>query len=62
MKDFHLDIIKNIFGIILTSTDSRILRTPLFFSKMDQFLDKMTAKDPDSIIVSSNTLIEKVQS
>ena len=40
-------------------SDSRILRTPLFFSKMDQFLDKMTAKDPDSIIVSSNTLIEK---
>jgi thiol-disulfide isomerase/thioredoxin len=40
-------------------TDSRILRTPLFFSKMEQYLDKMTAKDPDSIIVSSNTLVKK---
>ena len=40
-------------------SDSRMLRTPLFFTKMEQFLDKMTAKDPDSIIVSSNILVEK---
>ena len=40
-------------------SDSRMLRTPLFFTKMEQFLDKMTAKDPDSIIISSNILVEK---
>ena len=38
-------------------TDSRILRTPIFFNKMDQYLDKMTAKHPDSINVSADILI-----
>ena len=28
---------------------------------MEQYLDKMTAKNPDSIIVSANTLIEKAK-
>ncbi len=42
--------------------DERILRTPLFHSKMEQYLDKMTAKNPDSIIVSANTLIKKAKS
>ena len=40
-------------------SDSRILRTPLFFSKMEQYLDKMTAQSPDSIIISANTLVKK---
>ena len=38
-------------------TDSRILRTPIFFNKMDQYLDKMTAKHPDSINISADILI-----
>ena len=33
--------------------------TPLFHSKMEQYLDKMTAKIPDSIIVSANILVNK---
>ena len=40
-------------------SDSRILRTPLFFSKMEQYLDKMTAQSPDSIIISANILVDK---
>ena len=42
-------------------SDERILRTPLFHSKMEQYLDKMTAKNPDSIIVSANILVEKTK-
>ncbi len=40
-------------------SDSRILRTPIFHSKMENYMYKMTVKNPDSIIVSANFLIEK---
>ena len=39
-------------------SDARMLRTPIFFNKMDQYLDKLTAKHPDSINVSADILIE----
>ncbi|MAO01941.1 MAG: hypothetical protein CMD05_03305 [Flavobacteriales bacterium] len=39
-------------------SDARMLRTPIFFNKMEQFLDKLTAKHPDSIIVSADKLVE----
>jgi hypothetical protein len=38
-------------------SDERMLRTPIFFSKMDQYLDKLTAKHPDSINVSADVLV-----
>jgi len=40
-------------------SDSRMLRTPVFFNKMDQYLTKMTPKHPDSITVSADILVEK---
>ena len=40
-------------------TDERMLRTPIFFNKMDQYLEKITAKHPDSINASADILIEK---
>jgi thiol-disulfide isomerase/thioredoxin len=40
-------------------SDERMLRTPVFFTKMDQYLEKFTAKIPDSINVSADILIEK---
>ncbi|MEE2699941.1 MAG: DUF4369 domain-containing protein [Bacteroidota bacterium] len=39
-------------------SDARMLRTPVFFNKMDQYLEKMTPKNPDSIIVSADILVE----
>ena len=36
-----------------------MLRTPIFFNKMDQFLEKLTAKHPDSINISADILIAK---
>ena len=40
-------------------SDERMLRTPIFFNKMDQYLDKLTAKHPDSINISADILVEK---
>jgi len=40
-------------------SDERILRTPIFFNKMDQFLNKFTVQHPDSINASADILIEK---
>ena len=39
-------------------SDERMLRTPIFFNKMDQYLNNFTAKNPDSINVSADILIE----
>jgi peroxiredoxin len=40
-------------------SDDRMLRTPLFNTRVAQFMDKMTAQTPDSINVSADYLIEK---
>ncbi len=40
-------------------SDERILRTPIFFSKMEQYLEKLTVKHPDSISISADILVEK---
>ena len=40
-------------------SDSRLIRTPVFHSKINTYLENLTAKTPDSIIVSCDYLIEK---
>lgn len=42
-------------------SDKKILRTPNFYSKVDEYLEKITPKHPDSIIVSAHTIIEKAK-
>ena len=39
--------------------DSRLLRTPIFHNKVNTYLENLTAKTPDSIIVSCEYLIEQ---
>ena len=39
--------------------DSRILRTPIFHQKWSQYIDNLTFKNPDSIIVSIDKVINK---
>ncbi len=56
-KTFPYRYSKKHFWDNIDFTDSRILRTPIFFNKMDQYLDKMTAKHPDSINISADILI-----
>ena len=57
-KNFAYKYYKKHFWDNMDFTDSRILRTPIFFSKMDQYLEKLTAKHPDSINVSADKLVE----
>lgn len=40
-------------------SDSRMLRTPNFHGKVEDYLEKMTVKHPDSIVASAHTIIEK---
>jgi peroxiredoxin len=42
-------------------SDKRILRTPNFHGKIDEYLEKLTVKHPDSIIASCHTIIEKAK-
>ena len=58
-KNFQYLYYKKHFWDNIDFSDSRMLRTPIFFSKMDQYLDKLTAKHPDSINISADILIEK---
>ncbi len=60
-KTFPYRFYKKHFWDNIDFSDARMLRTPVFFSKMDQYLDKLTAKHPDSISVSADILVEKAR-
>jgi peroxiredoxin len=40
-------------------TDDRMIRTPIFFNKVKDYMEKWTAQTPDSLNVSADYLIEK---
>jgi peroxiredoxin len=40
-------------------SDDRLLRTPIFHTKIKQYMDKLTAQMPDSINVAADYLVEK---
>ncbi len=42
-------------------SDSKMLRTPNFYGKINDYLEKTTVKHPDSIIASAHTIIEKAR-
>jgi peroxiredoxin len=42
-------------------SDSKILRTPNFYNKVEEYMEKMTVKHPDSIIASAHNIIEKAK-
>jgi peroxiredoxin len=42
-------------------SDKKMLRTPNFHVKIEDYLEKMTIKHPDSIISSAHTIIEKAR-
>ena len=60
-KKFPYLFYKRHFWDNIDFSDARMLRTPIFFNKMDQYLDKLTAKHPDSIIISADILVEKAR-
>ena len=60
-KTFPYRYYKKHFWDNVDFSDERMLRTPIFFNKMDQYLEKLTAKHPDSINISADILIEKTR-
>ena len=58
-KSYQLNYYRNHFWDYIDFSDERLLRTRVFYNKMDQFLEKLTAKHPDSISVSADILVEK---
>ncbi len=42
-------------------SDARLLRTPVFYGKIRQYLDKLTVQHPDSLIIASDFLSEKAR-
>ena len=57
-KTFPFRFYKKHFWDNIDFSDARMLRTPIFFNKMDQYLNKLTAKHPDSINVSADILVK----
>ncbi len=43
-------------------SDQRMLRTPNFHGKIEEYLEKLTVKHPDSILASTYLIIEKARS
>ena len=56
---FQFRYYKSHFFDNLDFSDDRMLRTPVFHSKMNTYLENLTAKTPDSLIVSCEYLINK---
>ncbi len=60
-ENFQFYYYKRHFWDNMDFSDQRMLRTPIFFNKMDQYLEKLSPKHPDSIIVSADIMIEKAR-
>ena len=58
-KDFQFKYYKAHFFDTFDFSDDRLIRTPVFHSKINTYLKSLTSKVPDSIIVSCDYLIEK---
>ena len=56
---FQFRYYKNHFLDYLDFSDERLLRTPVFHSKINKYLENLTVKHPDSLIKSCDYLIEK---
>lgn len=58
-ENFQFNYYKSHFFDYFDFSDSRLLRTPIFHNKINTYLENLTAKTPDSIIVSCEYLIDK---
>lgn len=56
---FQFRYYKNHFLDYLDFSDERLLRTPVFHSKINSYLENLTVKHPDSIITSCDYLVKK---
>ena len=61
-QNFQYRYYKKHFWDNIDFSDERMLRTPIFFNKLDQYLDKLTYKNPDSINASADVLVNLARS
>jgi len=52
---------KNHYFDNINLVDSRLLRTPFFYKKVEDYLDKLTVQHPDSIITAVDLLLNKMK-
>lgn len=57
----RLQYYKNHFFDHLDFSDAKLLRTPIIYSKVMYYLDKLTVPIPDSVMVSADTVIAKAR-
>lgn len=57
-SNFQFNYYKAHFFDTFDFSDDRLIRTPVFHSKINTYLEKLTAKNPDSIIISCDYIIE----
>lgn len=58
-SSFQFRYYKNHFLKFLDFSDDRLLRTPVFHSKINTYLENLTVKHPDSIIISCDYLVNQ---
>ena len=58
-SSFQFRYYKNHFFEYLDFSDDRLLRTPVFHSKINTYLENLTVKHPDSIIISCDYLVNQ---
>ena len=54
---FQFESYRDNYWINVDFSDKRILRTPIFFNKMDTYLNKLTVQHPDSISKAADILV-----
>ena len=54
---FQFEYYKEHYWDNVDFTDERILKTPIFFNKMDTYLNKLTVQHPDSISKSADVMV-----
>ena len=59
--NFAFNYYKQHYFDYIDFSDKKMLRTPNFYSKIIDYLEKMTVKHPDSIISSLHVIIEKAR-
>ncbi len=58
-NDYMYQVYKRNFWNNIDFSDDRILRTPVFHAKLNQFFTRVLMQIPDSIIVEADRLVEK---
>ena len=59
--NFAFNYYKQHYFDYIDFSDKKMLRTPNFYAKITDYLEKMTVKHPDSIIASLHVIIEKAR-